>query len=252
MVAVAGMALCVLMVGCQTGTKPQATPAPSSSTSPISTSTLIPGSSTRVPRATKPYDTVLRATLASVARYWAATMPPVYDKPYRPMKGGIYAYSQDSTIPPCGGMGMPYLLVQQNAFYCPESDFIAWDDQGLFPRLEKRYGPFLLSIVLAHEWGHAVQQRNELDTFLDGVTLEQQADCFAGSWAASLTAATDPVLTKLRDKNLDRSLSGFVEFRDRLGMTADDLGAHGTAFDRIRAFQEGYDGGGRGVRRVRE
>ena len=170
-------------------------------------------------------------------------MPIVYDTKYRPIEGGIYAYSQDSTIPPCGGVGMPYLLVQQNAFYCAESDFIAWDDQALFPRLDKRYGSFLLAIVLAHEWGHSIQQRNSLDTYLDGVTMEQQADCFAGSWAASLRSSTDPVLTKLRDRNLDRSLSGFVEFRDRLGMTGDDFGAHGTAFDRIRAFQEGFDGG---------
>ncbi len=244
------LALSVIATGCQTSTKPQAGPVASTSSSTTSTpadststSTSIgSASSTRVPRSKKPYDSVLRATLKSVAGYWGRTMPRVYGRAFRPIKGGIYAYSQDSTIPPCGGVGMPYLLVQQNAFYCPESDFIAWDDQGLFPRLEKRYGPFLLAIVLAHEWGHSIQHRQDL-TYLDGVTLEQQADCFAGSWAASLNPSTDPVLAKLRDKDLDRSLSGFVEFRDSLGMTGDDLGAHGTAFDRIRAFQEGFDGG---------
>jgi Putative neutral zinc metallopeptidase len=151
----------------------------------------------------------------------------------------MYAYSKDSTIPRCGGFASPYLLVQMNAFYCPESDFIAWDDQGLFPQLNARYGTFLLSIVLAHEWGHAIQKRERI-SFLDGVTLEQQSDCFAGSWAASLSETSDPELFALRNRELDRSLAGFVEFRDRLGMTAEDFGAHGTAFDRIRAFQDGY------------
>jgi predicted metalloprotease len=196
---------------------------------------------TRVPRTAKPYDAMLRTTLKSVASYWEKSMPESFGSTYKPLAGGIYAYSKDSTIPPCGGVSLPYVLLQQNAFYCPDSDFIAWDDQGLFPRLEKRYGPFLLSVVLAHEWGHAIQDR--ADQSLYGVSVEQQADCFAGSWSASLNKQADPELAALRDKDLDRALSGFVEFRDRLGMTADDFGAHGTAFDRIRAFQDGFDGG---------
>jgi hypothetical protein len=137
---------------------------------------------------------------------------------------------------------MPYLLLQQNAFYCPDNDFIAWDDEGLFPKLEKRYGPFLLSIVLAHEWGHAIQERSDA-FFFDTIGAEQQADCFAGSWAAQLNPVREPELVQLRNKNLDRVLSGFVEFRDRLGMTSTDFGAHGTAFDRMRAFQDGYQNG---------
>lgn len=207
------------------------------------TTVVVPVSSTRVPRAKKPYDATLRATLKSVASYWNTAMPSVYGKNYKQLSGGIYAYSKDSTIPPCGGIPTPYLLLQQNAFYCPESDFIAWDDQGLFPRLNARYGPFLLSIVLAHEWGHAVQERMALTSSSDGVTLEQQADCFAGSWSANLSVASDGELALLRDRSLDRALAGFVEFRDLLGMTANDPGAHGTAFDRIRAFQDGYDNG---------
>ena len=126
---------------------------------------------TRPPRAPKPYDSFLRATIASVGAYWTATVPPVFGGQYKALSGGIYAYSQDSTIPRCGGFGTPYVLIQQNAFYCPESDFIAWDDQGLFPRLQSRYGTFLLSIVLAHEWGHAIQHREGVD-FVDEVLLE--------------------------------------------------------------------------------
>ena len=199
-------------------------------------------SSTRTPRTAKSYDPLLRKTVASLNRYWSDEIQKVYGEKYKPPAGGLYAYSRGSAIPPCGGFAMPYLLLQQNAFYCPDNDFIAWDDEGLFPKLERRYGPFLLSIVLAHEWGHAIQEQSSA-YFFDTVGAEQQADCFAGSWAAQLDPTQYPDLVKLRNKNLDRVLSGFVEFRDRLGMAATDFGAHGTAFDRMRAFQDGYQNG---------
>jgi predicted metalloprotease len=195
---------------------------------------------TRPKRELKSYDPTMRAALGSIDRFWAKHFPEVYDDSYKKLSGGVYAYSSGSRIPSCDGMNLPYLVLQQNAFYCPESDFIAWDDQGLFPRLEKKYGRFLLSIVLAHEWGHAIQERANSD--LDTITAEQQADCFAGAWAASLDAKTEPELTKLRDSQLDKALSGFIEFRDLVGMVSTDPGAHGTAFDRIRAFQDGFEG----------
>jgi predicted metalloprotease len=205
--------------------------------SEASTSTV---PATRPKRAVKGYDPTMRLALKSIDAYWAKQFPDVYDDTYKKLGGGVYAYSSGSRIPTCDGMNLPYLVLQQNAFYCPESDFIAWDDQGLFPRLEKKYGRFLLAIVLAHEWGHAIQERADSD--LDTITAEQQADCFAGSWAASLDPKTDPELAKLRDRELDKGLSGFIEFRDLVGMVSTDPGAHGTAFDRIRAFQDGFEG----------
>jgi predicted metalloprotease len=195
---------------------------------------------TRPKRTVQGYDPTMRQALTSIDRYWAKQFPEVYDDTYEKLSGGVYAYSAGSRIPSCDGQSLPYLVLQQNAFYCPESDFIAWDDQGLFPRLEKKYGRFLLAIVLAHEWGHAIQERS--GSYLDTITAEQQADCFAGAWAASLDPKTDQELAKLRDAELDKALSGFIEFRDLVGMVASDPGAHGTAFDRIRAFQDGFEG----------
>jgi predicted metalloprotease len=191
-------------------------------------------------RAVKPYDDTLRATLANLAQFWSETMPHLYANQFSPIKGGIYAYSSDSTIPSCGGFPTPYVLLQKNAFYCPENDFIAWDDEGLFPDLQAQHGTFLLTIVLAHEYGHAIQGRSQPKVW--GIDAEQQADCFAGAWAAHL-GPNDGELTRLRDRELDRALTGFVDFRDQVGMTSQDLGAHGSAFDRIRALQEGYEGG---------
>ncbi len=192
------------------------------------------------PRVGKSYDSTLRQTVKSLERYWGQQLPNTYTRAYEPLRGGIYAYSANSTIPPCGGYSIPYLLLQKNAFYCPDNDFIAWDDQALFPTLQEKYGTFLLAIVLAHEWGHAVQSRSGANLW--GVAAEQQADCFAGAWAAQL-GNEDRDLAPLRDRELDRALTGLIEFRDQVGATANDAGAHGSAFDRIRALQEGYEGG---------
>lgn len=202
----------------------------------------VSGSPTTVEkRVSKEYDATLRAALDSVAEFWEANLSKVYDVKFKPLAGGVYAYSSGSRIPPCDGQPMPYLLLQENAFYCPGSDFIAWDDEGLFPRLEKKFGRFLLAVVLAHEWGHAIQQRSNVN--LETIYAEQQADCFAGAWAASLSPASNPELAQLRDAELDRALSGLIEFRDLVGMTPTDFGSHGSGFDRVRAFQDGYVSG---------
>ena len=68
-----------------------------------------------------------------------------------------------------------------NAFYCLQSNFIAYDDVALMPRLAETFGTFSVALVLAHEWGHGIQDRagnGDEQT----VYLEQQADCFAGAF----------------------------------------------------------------------
>ncbi len=53
--------------------------------------------------------------------------------------------------PDCGGQSAEY---QPNAFYRPDGDFIAWDAQNLIPQLQNDYGPLLVGVVMAHEYGH--------------------------------------------------------------------------------------------------
>ncbi len=58
---------------------------------------------------------------------------------------------------------------------------MAWDSEDLLPELQSKFGDFVIPIVLAHEWGHAVQERSNFTART--VTKELQADCFAGGWA---------------------------------------------------------------------
>lgn len=241
------IALTGLLVACTAPSRKTAS-APSTTATTVlgaTTTTGRPVQTTKTPRSARPYDPTLRSTISSLNRLWGTWLPEVYDIPYRRLRGGIYAYSSDSVTPECGGSRFPYLLIRENAFYCSDDDLIAWDDEGLFPRLSKKHGDLLLGVVLAHEWGHAIQQRADLTYELDTITAEQQADCFAGAWLAGLDKNFDgeASLIALRDKNIDRVLAGFVEFRDYVGLDQRFAGSHGTAFDRIRAFQEGYESG---------
>ncbi len=239
------IAMAAVLVACTSPSREAAPPGSSTSVPGVTSTTSRPVETTKTPRSARRYDPTLRSTISSLNRMWAKWLPEVYDIPYRRLRGGIYAYRSDTVTPECGGSRFPYLLIRENAFYCPDDDLIAWDDEGLFPRLSKKHGELLLGVVLAHEWGHAIQERADLTYELDTITAEQQADCFAGAWLAGLdeTIDSEAPLIELRDKNIDRVLAGFVEFRDYVGLDERFAGSHGTAFDRIRAFQEGFETG---------
>lgn len=74
----------------------------------------------------------------------------------------------------------------RNASYCPADNTIYYD-LAFLAELTKRYGPQTAEIVLAHEYGHAVQAHLGLlgvDWLLRS-QIELQADCFAGVYVAA-------------------------------------------------------------------
>jgi predicted metalloprotease len=112
---------------------------------------------------------------------------------------------------------------------------------GLFPDLQKRFGSFLIAMVLAHEWGHAIQHRTEMPSDRT-IVIEAQADCYAGTWTKTALTGGAPHFQISRE-DLDQALSGYLLFRDPIGANANDRQAHGSGFDRISAFQEGFEQG---------
>ncbi len=187
-------------------------------------------------------------SLADVQSYWAAALPTTYRTRYAPIPTSrVFAYSSTAPPPACGGRGTtPYREVAGNAFYCEPGDFIAYDVEQLIPTLRKKYGDVAVGLVLAHEMGHAVQARVGAP---DGafVYLELQADCFAGAWAGRVASGRDTDL-RLSTDDLDRALAGFLDLRDPSGTEGGEDGAHGNAFDRASAFQDGFLGGARACR----
>jgi predicted metalloprotease len=183
-------------------------------------------------------DRVVGNAIADVQAFWTEQMPEAFDKQYTPVKGFYSIDPSGDKAAPCTNSPSD---IRGNAFYCPNQDIVAWDRVGLFPDLKRKFGDFLIAMVIAHEWGHAVQHRTSLPSNRT-IVVEAQADCYAGAWTQTALTGKAPHFQISRE-NLDEALAGYLVFRDPVGASADDRQAHGSGFDRIAAFQEGYEQG---------
>jgi predicted metalloprotease len=191
------------------------------------------------------YDASIDATIADIQNFWTQAMPDVYGQQYEAIPSDrIFPYSQDNPPPNCDDGGQtkaPYEEVAGNAFYCSNGDFVAYDEQGLLPKLRDNFGEFAVGLVFAHELGHAVQARVGYQPSAT-VYMEQQADCFAGAWAQHV-ADSDDANVHLSSSDLDTALAGLLTLSDPSGIDGSQDGAHGNGFDRVSAFQDGEEGG---------
>lgn len=198
----------------------------------------------------RPYDAYLAASLHDIEAWWDVEYQRLYGRPFTPLSGGIYAaYPQrTSAIPPCraDAAATTYQEVAAYAaFYCPFGDFMAYDDgdQGVLFGLASSYGPAILAVVLAHEFGHAIQFRNgQFGGEVETIRTEQQADCFSGAWARRAWDG-DASALDFADSDVRTGLIALVLVRDPVGLSPFEHFGHGSAFDRIGAFQQGFIGG---------
>jgi predicted metalloprotease len=185
-------------------------------------------------------DLVAANAISDIQEYWTAQMPKVFGEKYEPVKA-FYSIDPDgSRAAPCTDAASD---IRGNAFYCPSRDIVAWDRKGLFPELQQKFDPFLVTMVLAHEWGHAIQKRTKLPSSRT-IVVETQADCYAGAFTAYALKGGAPH-QDINRQTLDKALSGYLLFRDPPGADQDDRQAHGSGFDRISGFQDGFDKGPR-------
>ena len=182
-------------------------------------------------------DAIIEATISDVEAFWTEEFPRVFGDEFEPVTGGFFPYGPNREMPICGGQ-LNYEDFAGNAFYCPPNDLIAWDTDNLTNGMLEEFGPFTLVIVFAHEYGHAVQARIPVSGFPTIVT-EQQADCFAGAFTAFVDDGGSENLSVNVD-DLDSAIAGFLALRDEVGTSAGNPGAHGSGFDRIGAFQDGF------------
>ena len=214
--------------------------APSAGAAPVGAVTAKKVVRSPFPTITDSYATTLKNVAADLDAFWAVEMPRVYKKAYTPLSG-YYAYTETSLPPSCGGRRPTrYRDIADNAFYCRVGDYIAFDDQGLFPEINADFGEVGLATVLAHEIGHAIQARTA--TRLASVYAELQADCFSGAWMARVTSGKS-TLVSFPAESLDDAVQAILAFRDTPGIGAGTPGAHGNGFDRVNAFQSGFESG---------
>ncbi|NMH99059.1 neutral zinc metallopeptidase [Pseudonocardia acidicola] len=233
-------ALLVLLGGCTQALPGQ--PAATSAAAPQ------PGDPPLSARST---DDIVTLTIAALQDYWRTAFPARFGRPwtdirtFTPVRPGDPA----ATAPPCVRRAAD---LADQAVYCPAADAVVWDAEGLLPSLRDRFGPPGVVVVLAHEIGHAVQTRLGVDDAQrrdparhPTILLETMADCYAGAALRHLvddTAAGTSTLP-VRPAGRDSALLALVDFRDPPGTRSADRSAHGNAFDRVSAFQDGYADG---------
>ena len=195
-------------------------------------------------KAKRPYDDIVRAELDDIASFWANEFPVVFGSAYTVPAAGVFpGYPRRTDIPNCGPNAVDYeTVLKGNAFYCPESDYLAYDDAQLFPAVFDKLGGVSLGVILAHELGHSVQTRSGVPSNTPTIALEQQADCYAGTWAAHLQQEKNPTLP-FGEADVKNALLALLSFKDPIGASPSQPGAHGSGFDRVGAFEDGFSNG---------
>ena len=102
---------------------------------------------------------VAPTVVAALQEYWRAQFPAAFGRPWRDISRFLPVHARDRGVP-CVRSAAD---VNGQAFYCPAADAVVWDADGLIPEVLRADGPTGVLVVLAHEVGHAVQNRLGLD-----------------------------------------------------------------------------------------
>jgi predicted metalloprotease len=150
-------------------------------------------------------------------------------------------------------------------FYCP-NDQKVYLDTAFFDELSKRFGApgaFAQAYVLAHEFGHhvqdalgtmdrvAAQQQSDPSSANPlSIRLELQADCYAGVWAHSVWTSPDQAnVESITDQDVRDAINaaeavGDDRIQEQATGTIDkESWTHGSADQRSKWFSSGFKGG---------
>ena len=220
-----------------------------------------PGSATARCRtgadANKSQDCAIDLITNSVQDYWSRAYQQQAGQPYQPIRTVKFSGSTSSA---CGTAS-----AAMGPFYCPNDRLVYIDtsfmDDMLRGQLGAKGGPFALGYVIAHEYGHHIEDllgilgkmRTQQGAKSDSVKVELMADCLGGMWAKDAQQTKDAqgnaIIEDLTQDDIARAIDAAQAVGDdriqkqSSGRVNPESWTHGSSEERVHWFNVGLKEG---------
>ena len=199
------------------------------------------------------------AVVNSIQSFWEQALPEQTGEQYVKADTIMFTGSVDTG---CGAASS-----DTGPFYCPTRDDMqvyldtTFFEEVLEGQLGGSGGDFAEAYVLAHEYGHHVENllgylgraRTQQGPESDAVRIELMADCLAGMWTKYATTAEDeggePLILELDESDIEEAIDAAVAVGDDKiqqrggGRVNPESWTHGSSEARKAWFTKGYTEG---------